>query len=52
MSVNQRGVYLCMKNDIEAMLTCGGGSTVNCSSVAGLIGVRRNLMHSASKFAL
>lgn len=38
--VNIRGVFLCMKYEIAAMLTSGGGAIVNMSSTAGLSGVR------------
>lgn len=36
-SVDLKGVFLCMKYEIPAMLRTGGGSIINCSSVAGLI---------------
>lgn len=36
--VNLKGVWLCMKNEISYMLKNGGGSIVNCASVAGLNG--------------
>lgn len=35
---NLRGVFLCMRAEIAAMLKSGGGSIVNLSSVAGLNG--------------
>ena len=38
-SINLRGVFLCMKYQITAMLKTGGGSVVNISSGAGLNGV-------------
>ena len=37
-SVNLKGVYLCMKYEIQAMLKTGGGAIVNTASVAGLVG--------------
>lgn len=38
-SVNLRGVFLCLQAEIRQMLTSGGGGTiVNLASVAGLIG--------------
>lgn len=37
-SVNLKGVYLCMKYQIPAMLKGGGGAIVNTASVAGLVG--------------
>lgn len=36
-SVDLKGVFLCMKYEIQQMLKQGGGAIVNCSSVAGLI---------------
>ncbi len=36
MAVNARGVFLCMKHEIPAMLQSGGGSIVNTASVGGL----------------
>ncbi len=38
MSLNLRGVFLCMKHEIPAMLESGGGAIVNNSSTAGLGG--------------
>lgn len=37
-AVDLRGVFLCLKYEIAAMLETGGGSIVNTASVAGLIG--------------
>ena len=37
-SVNMRGIFLCMQAEIRQMLAGGGGAIVNLSSVAGLIG--------------
>lgn len=37
-SVNLRGVWLCMKNEIVQMLKNNKGAIVNCASVAGLNG--------------
>jgi len=38
MSVNLKGVWLCMKHEIRQMLAQGGGAIVNDSSTAGLRG--------------
>jgi len=48
-SVNLKGVFLCMKQQIKQMLTQeSGGAIVNVASVAGLIGLP-NAAYTASK---
>lgn len=47
--VNLKGVWLCMKYQIAEMLKFGGGSIVNCSSVAGLVGFQGVPAYVASK---
>ncbi|MFN8529231.1 MAG: SDR family oxidoreductase [Anaerolineae bacterium] len=49
LSVNLKGVWLCMKYEIPAMLAAGGGAIVNMASVAGLNGFRMGAAYSASK---
>ena len=50
MSVNLKGVYLCCKYGIPALIDAGGGSVINTASAAGLIGSRnRSHAYSASK---
>ncbi len=51
MSVNFKGVWLCMKYEILQMLTQGGGSIVNASSMCGLIGTKDFIIpaYTASK---
>ena len=49
LSVNLKGVWLCMKYEIPAMLRHGGGAIVNCASVAGLVGFRNLPAYCASK---
>lgn len=39
MAINLDGVFLGVKHGAEAMKRCGGGSIVNISSVAGLVGM-------------
>ncbi len=39
MAVNLDGVFLGVKHGAEAMKRCGGGSIVNISSIAGLVGI-------------
>ena len=49
---NVKGVWLSMKYEIETMLSHGGGSIVNVSSIAGLIGFPQLGMYTASKHAV
>ena len=50
-AVNLKGVWLCMKHEIEQMLKQEpkGGSIVNTSSVNGLGGARQGSVYSATK---
>lgn len=50
--VNLRGVFLCMKYEIPAMLESGGGAIVNMSSTAGLNGVRGITGYVAAKHGI
>ena len=47
--INLKGVWLCMKHELEVMLKQGSGSIVNCSSIAGLIGFQGVPAYVASK---
>jgi len=47
--VNLKGVWLCMKYEIPAMLKQGSGAIVNTSSVAGLVGFQGLPAYVASK---
>ena len=49
LDINLKGVWLCMKYEIPVMLEHGGGSIVNCASVAGLVGFRNLPAYCASK---
>jgi NAD(P)-dependent dehydrogenase (short-subunit alcohol dehydrogenase family) len=50
MAVNLKGVFLCCKYGIPALIAAGGGSVINTASVAGLAGSRnRSHAYSASK---
>ena len=51
-ATNTRGVFLCMKHEVAAMLSTGGGSIVNISSVAGVIGNPGSSAFASSKFSL
>jgi NAD(P)-dependent dehydrogenase (short-subunit alcohol dehydrogenase family) len=48
-SINLKGVWLCMKSEIPQMLKQGGGAIVNTASVAGLVGIRGTSAYIASK---
>jgi NAD(P)-dependent dehydrogenase (short-subunit alcohol dehydrogenase family) len=49
MGVMLRGVFLCMKYEIPAMLAAGGGAIVNTASGAGLVGYPNQSAYVASK---
>ena len=51
-NVNQTGVFLGMKQAIPAMRRAGGGSIINISSVAGLVGLSNIPAYQASKGAV
>lgn len=49
-AVNLKGVWLCVKAQVEQMLSQGsGGSIVNTASVAGILGARGATAYCASK---
>ena len=48
-NINLKGVWLCMKYEIPAMLKNAKGSIVNCSSIAGLVGFETIPAYVASK---
>ncbi|PYC83767.1 short-chain dehydrogenase [Streptomyces tateyamensis] len=52
MDVNARGVWLCLKHQIAAMLETGGGAIVNTSSVAGVVATPVAAPYVASKHAV
>lgn len=51
-SINLRGLFLCMKYEIMQMLSSGGGVIVNNSSMVGLISFRGISPYVASKHAV
>ena len=51
-AINVRGVYLCMKAEIAAMMRHGKGAIVNAASVAGLVGSPGLSPYVASKHAV
>ena len=52
LAVNLKGIWLCMKYEIPAMLAGGGGVIVNTASVVGLTGRRGTPAYVASKHAV
>lgn len=53
-AVNQLGVFLGMKAVLPSMMEAGGGSIVNISSIAGMLGTKEssNAAYCASKWAV
>ena len=49
MSVNLKGVFLCMKHELRQMLAQGGGAIVNTASAVGLIGTPNSVTYPVSK---
>ncbi|HUM70484.1 MAG TPA: SDR family oxidoreductase [Chloroflexota bacterium] len=48
-AVNLKGVWLCLKYELEQMVAQGGGAIVNTASVAGLTGAHSMPAYAASK---
>jgi len=51
-SINQSGVFYCMKYALQIMEKQGHGNIVNVASLAGLKASGHNIAYSASKFAV
>ena len=51
-SVNLKGVWLCMKSEIPVMIAAGGGAIVNTSSISGLKGSSGLGPYAGSKFGV
>lgn len=49
LAINLTGVFLCMQAEVPHMLASGGGSIVNCASIAGLVGFPDRPAYVASK---
>lgn len=49
MSINLRGVWSCMKFELEHMRRQGSGTIVNCSSLGGLVGGAERANYHAAK---
>ena len=52
MAVNAKGVWLCLKYEIQQMLLQKSGTIINTASVAGLIGAHSMSAYAASKHAV
>lgn len=52
LDVNLRGVWHCMRAELNQMLSQGSGVIVNIASVAGLIGAPKAAAYTASKHAV
>ncbi|MEM7407505.1 MAG: glucose 1-dehydrogenase [Pseudomonadota bacterium] len=50
-SVNLKGVFLCLREELKHMLESGGGAIVNTASIAGIEGARNLPAYVASKHA-
>lgn len=51
-ATNLKGVWLCMRYEINEMLKTGGGNIINTASVAGLVGYANLPAYVASKHAI
>jgi NAD(P)-dependent dehydrogenase (short-subunit alcohol dehydrogenase family) len=52
LSINLKGIWLCMKYEIRQMLKQGGGAIVNTSSAAGLVAIAGRSAYVSSKHAV
>jgi NAD(P)-dependent dehydrogenase (short-subunit alcohol dehydrogenase family) len=52
LTINLRGVFLCLKYEIPLLLEQGGGAIVNTSSGAGVKGFGAGVAYAASKFGV
>ena len=48
-AINLRGVWSCMKYELQHMRSQGSGAIVNCSSIGGLIGIPGRAIYHAAK---
>ena len=48
-AINLRGVWLCMKYELQHMRGQGSGAIVNCSSLGGLVGLPFRAIYHGSK---
>ena len=52
LSINARGVWLCLRHEIRQMLRQGGGAIVNMASLVGLVATRNASSYVVSKHAV
>lgn len=52
LTVNAKGVYICVKAELEIMKAQGSGAIINTASVAGKMGMAHLSHYVASKFAV
>jgi NAD(P)-dependent dehydrogenase (short-subunit alcohol dehydrogenase family) len=52
LGIDLKGVWLCMKYELQQMLRQGNGAIVNCASVAGLVGFLGIPAYMASKHGI
>lgn len=52
MTVNARGVFLCLREELKVMAAAGRGAILNVASVAGLVGAPTLSAYAASKHAV
>ncbi len=50
--VNVKGVFYCMKGELNHFMQNGGGVIVNTASVAGYVGMGKHIAYGASKHAV
>ena len=51
-AIDLKGIWLCLKHEIKYMEKHGGGSIVNTSSIAGLIGAPLQAIYTACKWGV
>jgi NAD(P)-dependent dehydrogenase (short-subunit alcohol dehydrogenase family) len=51
-AVNLRGVWSCMKYELEQMRRQGSGAIVNCSSIGGIVGGAGRATYHAAKYGV
>jgi len=51
-NVNQNAVFYGMRSVVDSMRKAGGGSIINISSLAGIVGAVQKVAYTASKFAV